>query len=130
VPTRPILVVDDEPDLVATYERLLRRLGYRVITAGTRVGGLAALGHEPLRLVISDLRLPDGDGLDVVRAAGRTTPQPTPAIVVTGFGSETSRAAALAAGAVGYLAKPFATTEFLALVRRAVGADGQDGMSV
>src|SRR5438094_6701431 len=72
---RAILVVDDEADLAATYERLLRRQGYRVVSAGTLQAGLRVIETEPLRLVIADLRLPDGDGLDVVRAA-RAAPAP------------------------------------------------------
>jgi len=115
-----VLVVDDEADLVASYERLLRRHGYRVIAEDSRQGGIAVIEREPLVLVISDLRLPDGDGLDVVRAA-RRAPTPIPAIVVTGFGTAASRQAALAAGACAYLAKPFATANFTAVVQQAVG---------
>jgi CheY-like chemotaxis protein len=112
----PILVVDDEADLISTYERLLRRGGYRVVTAGTRGAGLAIVEREPLALVITDLRLPDGDGLDLVRAA-RQLPMATPTIVVTGFASEASRTAALAAGAAAYLAKPFGASAFVSLVQ-------------
>jgi len=115
-----VLVVDDEEDLVASYERLLRRRGYRVIARGSRLDGLAIIAQEPLVLVISDLRLPDGDGLDVVRAA-RRAPTPVPAIVVTGFGTAATRQAALAAGAFAYLAKPFATADLTAAVAQAVG---------
>ncbi len=121
-----VLVVDDEADLVASYERLLRRQGHRVIATGSRGEGLAILGREALVLVISDLRLPDGDGLDIVRAA-RRTPTPVPVLVVTGFVSEASRLAAFAAGASGYLAKPFAVSAFAALVERTIlGGGGED----
>jgi DNA-binding response OmpR family regulator len=112
----PILIVDDEADLVTTYERLLHRRGYRVVSAGSCREGLLAIEREPLALVVTDLRLPDGDGLDIVRAA-RRTPTPTPSLVVTGFASEASRAAALAAGAAGYLAKPFAASNLVSLVQ-------------
>jgi DNA-binding response OmpR family regulator len=114
--TREVLVVDDEPDLVATYERLLRRQGCRVMSAGSRAAGLAALNRGRLRLLIADLKLPDGDGLDVVRAA-RSLPIPPPVIVVTGFSGEPSRAAALSAGATAFLTKPFSTAAFATLVR-------------
>jgi DNA-binding response OmpR family regulator len=117
----PILVVDDEADLTATYERLLRRRGYRVVSTGSCREGLLIVEREPLSLVIADLRLPDGDGLDVVRAA-RRTPTPTPAIVVTGFGSEAARTVALGAGAVALLAKPFGTAALVALVEQTIGA--------
>ena len=112
-----ILLVDDEVDLVSTYERLLRRQGYQVVAAHSCRAGLVVVERDPLALVITDLRLPDGDGLDIVRAARRTTPSPTPSLVVTAFASEASRAAALAAGASGYLAKPFAAAALVSLVQ-------------
>jgi DNA-binding response OmpR family regulator len=113
----PILVVDDERDLVATYERLLRRAGYRVIPAGTRQAALDAIQSERLVLVVSDLMLPDGSGLDVVRAATAATPR-TPVVVVTGFPSPAARQAALDAGAAAFIAKPFSVRSFTALVDR------------
>jgi two-component system, repressor protein LuxO len=114
--SRRVLVVDDEADFLATYERLLRREGYDVVTVTSRAAGLAALDGEPPHLVISDLRLPDGDGLDVVRAAhgGRA---PLPVIVVTGYPSAENRRAALAAGASMFVAKPFAAALLLAAIR-------------
>ncbi|MBI4636168.1 MAG: response regulator [Candidatus Rokubacteria bacterium] len=117
---RPILVVDDEADLVGTYERLLRRQGYRVISAGTRREALERVRSERLVLVVADLRLPDGDGLDIVRAA-RAVGSPPPVIVVTGFYSEASRRQALEAGAAAYLVKPFAISTFTALVEKVLG---------
>lgn len=116
-----VLVVDDEPDFASTYERLLRRKGHGVVAAATKRAGLAALAAERLDLVIADLRLPDGDGLDVVRAA-RKTAVPTPVIVITGFASEASRQASLAAGASAYLAKPFSASTFAALVEKFLSA--------
>jgi DNA-binding response OmpR family regulator len=115
-----VLVVEDEADLVATYERLLRRHGYRVVSAGSRAAGLAALKEEPPRLLIADLRLPDGDGLDVVRAA-RALPTPTPVIVVSGFASNETRNAAIAAGASAVVAKPFSTEAFSKLIQSVLG---------
>jgi two-component system response regulator PilR (NtrC family) len=111
-----ILLVDDEVDLVSTYERLLRRRGYRAVSAHSCRDGLVVVEREPLALVVTDLRLPDGDGLDIVRAARATKPSPTPSLVVTAFASEASRAAALAAGASGYLAKPFGASALLSLI--------------
>src|SRR5262244_1120597 len=110
-----ILVVDNEPDLRNTYDRLLRRQGYRVVTAGSRAEGLR-LVTEPPRLVISDLRLPDGDGLDIIRAATANRP-PVPVIVVTSFASTASRQAARSSGATAFLSKPFSVWELLELVR-------------
>ncbi len=116
---RRVLVVDDETDFLATYERLLRREGFDVVTVTSRAAGLAALATETLQLVISDLRLPDGDGLDVVRAA-RGLGVPVPVIVVTGYPSDETRRAALAAGATTFLAKPFAAAVLLTMIRSSV----------
>ena len=114
-----ILVVDDEPDLAATCGRLLTRRGYHVVTVGSRTAAIAALSGDTPALLVSDLRLPDGDGLDVVRAA-RTLPHPIPVIVMTGHISQDSRDNALRAGAFAYLPKPFSTQAFTALVEQAL----------
>ncbi len=115
-----VLVVDDEADFLATYQRLFGRHGYEVITATSRAAGLAAvlaaMSGPRLDLVISDLRLHDGDGLDVVRAA-RATPDPPPVFVVTGYSSAETRRAASAAGASAFFAKPFAAAALLTAVR-------------
>jgi DNA-binding response OmpR family regulator len=121
---RRVLVIDDEADFLATYERLLGRHGYEVVMATSRAAGLAALAAERPHLVISDLRLPDGDGLDVVRAACAAR-EPVPVIVVTGYPSDETRRAALAAGATKFLAKPFVAAVLLAAIRSTVGGDGE-----
>ena len=110
-----VLVVDNEPDLRITYERLLRRDGYRVVTAGSRGEGVDLVVTDRPRLIIADLRLCDGDGIDIVRAARALAP-PVPVIVVTAFASSATREAALASGASAILAKPFAASELLRLV--------------
>lgn len=114
--TPAILAVDEELDLLATYYRLLTRGGYRVFTAASRMTGLVAVERERPQLVISDLYLPDGDGLDVIRAA-RTLAPPVPAIVVTRFSGEPQWRSAQAAGASGFLSKPFESAALLDLVR-------------
>lgn len=118
-----ILIVEDEADLAATCGRLLRRQGHMVITVGSRNEALARLADTPPALLVSDIRLPDGDGLDVVRAATTMRPR-VPAVVMTARPSESGRLAAGAAGARGYLAKPFTAASFGALVARALVAGG------
>ena len=121
-PVFPVLVLDDEADMRVSYERLLRRLGYGVIQAGSRRDGLIVVQREPLSMLVSDIRLRDGSGLDVV-AAARAAPVPVPAIVVTGFLSPQSERAALESGAAGFLVKPFTATDFTTLVGRVLGGD-------
>jgi DNA-binding NtrC family response regulator len=118
---RLVLIVEDERDLAATCARLLRRRGHAVVTVGTRQAGLAALAELPA-LLVSDLRLPDGDGLDVVRAATAMQPR-VPAVVMSAHASGPDRAAAHQAGAAGFLAKPFTTDAFDAVVENLL-ADG------
>jgi DNA-binding NtrC family response regulator len=114
-----ILIVDDEIDLATTFTRLLGRHGYRVIAVGSCEEARAAMRAETPALVLSDLRLPDGDGLDLVRAALAQAP-PIPAIVMTGHASPGTQRAALEAGAFAFLAKPFSTATLVALVEEAL----------
>ena len=113
-----ILIVDDEADLADSCARLLRRRGWQVETVTTRDAALSAVeGHRPA-LAIVDRQLPDGDGLDVIRAAQGAG---TPVIVVTGFTSAGVRRRALEEGAAGFLGKPFSTRALLDLVASIVG---------
>jgi DNA-binding response OmpR family regulator len=114
--TGPVLIIDDEVDLLRTYERIVRRLGYEAVTAELGQTGLEIARSREVALVIVDLKLPDKDGFDIVRAI-RAAPDPPPVIVVTGFASAATRRAALEAGAVGYLSKPFSVLALAALVR-------------
>ena len=117
--TETILVVDDEQDLAATCERLLRRRGWNVEIAGSREAALTRLAGQPRPvLAIVDRQLPDGDGLDVLRAARAAN---TRVIMVTGYGSGPTRRLALEEGAVGFLAKPFSAQDLLDLVRETIG---------
>jgi CheY-like chemotaxis protein len=114
-----ILVLEDEPDLAATCARLLRRRGHTVITVGSRAAALEALAGSAPTVLVCDVVLPDGDGLDVVRVAAAMHP-PVPALVITARASEKGRLAAKAAGAVGYLPKPFTADSFVSHVDRAL----------
>ena len=120
-PRRLILIVEDEADLAATCARLLRRQGHAVVAVGSRAAALAALGHAPPAVLVSDVGLPDGDGLDVVRAAAAMEPR-VPAVVMTGRASEAGRVAARVAGAVAYLPKPFTSESFARSVDGALDA--------
>ena len=114
-----ILVVDDERDLAVTCGRLLMRTGWQVTTVGSRGAALKALmADAPPVLAIVDRQLPDGDGLDVVRAARA---QGTPVIVISGHTSSANRDQTLEEGAAGFLGKPFSARDFLDLVRSVAG---------
>ena len=111
-----VLVVDDEADLLGTYRRLFARSGMRVVTASTCAAALRALGCESFAAAIVDLRLPDGDGLDIVRHA-RALASPPVSIIVTGFPSQHVRARAMDAGAADFFAKPFQAVALAARVK-------------
>jgi DNA-binding response OmpR family regulator len=117
--TGSILLVEDEADLAATCERLLRRIGWRVETAGTRAAGLTSVAapDRPV-LAIVDRQLPDGDGLDVLRAALEAG---TPVIVISGRDWAETRRLALDQGAAAFLGKPFSARELLDLVDAILG---------
>jgi DNA-binding NtrC family response regulator len=121
--TAVVLVVDDEADLTESCARLLRRRGYRVVTVNSWTAGRDALGTISPGLLISDVRLPDGDGLVLVREAGALSP-PVPAIVMSGYPSEATRRAAYAAGAIEFLSKPFSNDAFSRAVDKALDSRG------
>ncbi|WP_425261678.1 sigma-54-dependent transcriptional regulator [Rubrivivax sp. RP6-9] len=119
-PPLRLLVVDDEPDLRTLYELTLLREGYDVESAETVEEAWKALGASRFNLVITDMRLPDGSGLDLLRRledAGRGEK----GIVITAYGSAENAVEALKAGAYDYLTKPVDLRQFRAVVASALG---------
>ncbi len=115
-----LLVVDDEPDLRTLYELTLLREGYDIETAGSVEEALLHLKDRTFSAVITDMRLPDGSGLDVLRRLeddGRREK----AIVITAYGSAENAVEALKAGAYDYLTKPVDLKQFRAVVASAIG---------
>jgi two-component system, NtrC family, response regulator PilR len=118
-----LLVVDDEPDLRTLYELTLVREGYDVECAGTVEEGWALLqqsGPAAFQLVITDMRLPDGTGLDLLRRMDESG-RHEKAIVITAYGSPENAVEALKAGAYDYLTKPVDLRQFRAVVASALG---------
>jgi two-component system NtrC family response regulator/two-component system nitrogen regulation response regulator GlnG len=121
----PILVVEDEVDLRNSYERILRRLNLDVIAVERAADGLDIARSQAVRLVITDLKLPDMDGIALIRAF-RACADPPPIIVASGLDSAATRRAALEAGAIAYLTKPFSIATLTAKVQEALEElDGQ-----
>jgi len=116
-----ILVVDDEIALLETLRILLRRAGYEVRTAGGVAEALAALDDARPDLLVVDIRLPDGDGLAVLRAAHERDAG-VPVVLMTAQATLESAIRAVNEGAYYYLLKPFGADEFVALCRRALEA--------
>jgi len=126
-----VLVIEDEPTMRRFLRTSLAANGYAVVEAATAREGLAqAAGRNP-ELILLDLGLPDGDGLDVARRIRER--QKTPIVVLSARGREQDKVAALDLGADDYLTKPFSVAELLARLRvalRHAGAVGGDGEPV
>lgn len=115
-----ILVVDDEPQMLIALHETLRRKGYSVTTAGSAMEALCRLREKYYRLVITDMRMPELDGMDLLRKVKSTSPQ-TPVIMLTAYGTIQSAVDAMRIGAFDYLLKPFSSESLEAVVRRALG---------
>lgn len=120
-PTRfNLLVVDDEPDLRTLYELTLLREGYEVSTASTVEDAWQQLQEHRFSAVITDMRLPDGTGLDLLQRLERAG-RGERSIVITAYGSADNAVQALKAGAYDYLTKPVDLRQFRAVVASALG---------
>lgn len=122
-----VLVVDDEPQLVRVLNIILRDAGYVVETASTMLDAVSALAAHPPDVLVLDLVLPDGDGVEVCRAVrGSST---LPILIISAVGDEREKLRALDAGADGYLPKPFCGEDLLARLREVLRGfgDGGDG---
>ncbi len=119
-PIPRVLVIDDEPDLRTLYELSLLREGYEIDSAGSVAEALTHLGERGYQVVITDMKLPDGSGLDVLRwLEQRGRPEKT--LVITAFGSAENAVEALKAGAYDYLTKPVDLRQFRLVVASALG---------
>lgn len=113
-----ILIVDDDPGFRKLLETILAGEGFEIASAGTVSEALRLGGQKQFHLVLTDLRLPDGDGLSIVRWLHENAPE-TPVIVITAFGAVSSAVEAMKLGAADYLGKPLASPDELRiLVRR------------
>src|SRR4051812_40273384 len=100
-----ILFVEDDAAQSALLTLELKRRGFEVTAAKTAAEGIAKLAKDQYDLVLTDLRLPDKDGVEVLRAAKREQPD-AEVVVVTGHGSISAAVSAMRAGAFDFLTKP------------------------
>ncbi len=121
-PTR-VLVVDDDAGVRYTLREILASEGLLVEEAEGGAEALARFEAHPVPLVITDLRMPGMDGMELLRRLAARTPVPR-VVVITAHGSERQAVEAMKAGAYDYFRKPFENEELLAVVRRAVEAIG------
>ena len=114
-----VLVIDDEPDIRELIDLTLSRMGLAAACAGTVSEAKELLAEGLFQLCLTDMRLPDGNGLDMVRFVAENYPQ-IPVAVITAYGSAENAVAALKAGAFDYLAKPVGLEQLRALVKSAM----------
>jgi DNA-binding NtrC family response regulator len=109
-----VLIVDDEPDVVANWARLLAREDYPCITATDGERALALLDQEHPDIVLTDLKMPRVDGMQILTRARELDPD-TVVIMITGHGTVESAVDAMRAGAFDYLLKPLPSNDVLRL---------------
>jgi two-component system, NtrC family, response regulator PilR len=114
-----VLVIDDEPDLRTLYELSLTREGYEVETADTVAQSLSLLAQRSFQAIVSDMQLPDGLGLEVLRFLSRSQ-RSERCVVITAHGSAENAVEALKAGAFDYLTKPVDLKQFRSVVAQAI----------
>ena len=117
-PAPLILLIEDEPQMRRFLRAALESHEYRLVEATTSREGLAQATSRNPDVILLDLGLPDGDGIDLARRIREWSA--TPIIVISARGKEQDKVAALDAGADDYLTKPFGTDELLARLRVAL----------
>ena len=119
-PAARILIVDNAQDIRKALQAVLERKGYHVDAAATcrqAVEFMSRSTQTPYRAAIIDIRLPDGMGTDVLKTVKQLTPETTCFMVTTNPNQDTQRLSQ-DAGAHGYVVKPFAIEQLLALMQR------------
>jgi two-component system response regulator FlrC len=114
-----LLVVDDEPQMLIAIQETLKQRGYRVTSAGSGMEALRKLRDKYYQLVITDMRMPEVSGLDLLRKVRNLSPQ-TPVILLTAYGTVQNAVDAMRDGAYDYLLKPFSSESLENVVRRAL----------
>ncbi|RPI36294.1 MAG: sigma-54-dependent Fis family transcriptional regulator [Nitrospiraceae bacterium] len=114
-----ILIIDDEEIVRASCSRLLLPEGYSVKTAHNARSGLALLETHSVDLVLTDLKMPDMDGIEVLRNIKEKWPE-TEVIIMTGYGTVKTAVRAMKIGVFDYIEKPFTPDDLLPLVAKAM----------
>jgi CheY-like chemotaxis protein len=120
-PKKRLLVVDDDPDTLTTYRLILAMAGYQVATAETGKKGLELLQTEAFDLVLTDLRMPDLSGLELLAEAREIAPR-VPVVIFTSWGSHAAEFAARHLGAADFIEKPWDQKVVVELIGKHVAA--------
>jgi two-component system, NtrC family, response regulator AtoC len=121
-----ILVADDEVNLRRVLVAMLKRDGHEVVQAASGLEAIERIGE--VDVVITDLRMPGADGMEVLRTVARTYPQ-VPVIMITAYGSVGQAVEAIKAGAFDYIEKPFEQDSIRTIVEKAIGQAAANRMA-
>ncbi len=116
---KSILIADDEAGIRTSLEKALSKVGYITKTASSGNKAIKFLAKNPMDIVLSDLKMPDGDGLELLRAVKENTPS-TEVILLTGYGTVLTAVEAMKEGAYDFITKPFKRATILSTVERAI----------
>ncbi|MBI5026861.1 MAG: sigma-54-dependent Fis family transcriptional regulator [Nitrospirae bacterium] len=120
--TKPrILVIDDEAIVRVSCQRALAPEGYDVEATSRGDEALKLLEEENFDIVLTDLKMPDMDGIEVLKKIKESWPQLV-VIIITGYGTVSTAVQAIKLGAFDYIEKPFTPDDIIAVVKRAVEA--------
>jgi DNA-binding NtrC family response regulator len=126
----PILIVDDESEMRSALSHALMRSGFAVESAASGREALLRLKKDPISLMITDLKMPEMSGMEVLGAAKKIMPG-IPVIVITAYGSIHNAVEAMQAGAADYLLKPFSFETLENTVKKVLGnTDGNDDRQI
>jgi DNA-binding NtrC family response regulator len=124
MPARRILIVEDRDSLRRMLEHALTQEGYEVATAADGPEGIRRVREQPFDLVLTDLKLPDASGLEVLAASREAQPR-VPVVVLTGYGTVGAAVEAMKLGAFDFLEKPVELDDLARLIERAIGDAGK-----
>ncbi len=119
IPKPRILIVDDEPVVTKSCERILAGMAYDVVTTNSGREGLELATRETFNLVVTDLKMPDLDGMDLVRELRKVHPE-TSVIIITGYGTVPCAVEAIRLGVKEFVEKPFTPDEISEAIVRGV----------
>lgn len=110
-----ILIVDDELELLVTLEHILKKAGYNILTAPNGNAALAIIKSTPVDIVISDVRMPSGGGIELLEKVRERDPDIPVVLLITGF-TDVEPEEAIKKGAQGVLQKPFSKQALLKII--------------
>ena len=116
-----ILIIDDEKSLLDLLAVVFKKEGYGVKTASSAAAGFEILAKDEIDLVVTDIKMPGADGMDILRYARENLPD-LPVVLITAYGSIAQAVEALKAGALDYVVKPFDVEELKIIAGRGLAA--------